>query len=236
MKDEDRIRAVKIGRTAARLTAIRSLMMFMLVTLIVLGASCNSETEAKAIVLAAIDKTMEVQSCRIDTIVVMTYEDTEETETYVDEVEIQEPGAFRWSASQPPSWLEFIQIPDEAYYRTEENPEWRVYEESGSFVIYPPSLSASLEPLKSMSDPEVLPNDVVDGMNCSHYRGDIEWRLGDWATIELWIDRDDYIRQLTRTLRWVPEPGGGTERWVKALTTTHFYDFNDDIIIVPPEV
>jgi hypothetical protein len=112
---------------------------------------------------------------------------------------------------------------------------------------------------------EKLPDEQINGVDCSHYRGRVDQearaqmlrkRLEDMYgnisdvmselleqvrqqsfTIDLWIDEDNYIRQQTIEYR-SPEPDyrTGEEKWIKGLSIIRFSNFNEVIIIEAPEI
>ena len=119
-----------------------------------------------------------------------------------------------------------------------------------------------LELLNWLVELEKLPDEEIDGVSCSHYRGRLDQdsyvdmlRKRDEEAyeqippeylelmrqydlfVELWIDGDDYIRQQRSEVRF-PEPDSttGDEKWVSGVSTTRYFDFNEPIHIEPPEI
>jgi hypothetical protein len=55
--------------------------------------------------------------------------------------------------------------------------------------------------------------------------------------VDLWIDGEDYIRQFRTTSRFpMPDPNTGEEVWGTGASTTRYFDFNEPIVIEPPDL
>jgi hypothetical protein len=120
-------------------------------------------------------------------------------------------------------------------------------------------------PFRYLVDLERLPDDYIDRVKCSHYRGRVdqvdfvdmlmrrqvqlygevpggmaeglEWTRRQSHEVELWIDEDDYVRQRTVDVRFPkPDSATGEEIWLTWSGTTRYYDFNETIVIEPPEI
>ena len=132
---------------------------------------------------------------------------------------------------------------------------------SGICVIVRETLQDTLRPLESMAEIEVLADEEIDGVNTSHYRGDIDQdsylgasgrrldrgygevaeqpeEISGWRMIaEVWIDRDDYIRQLKTDMSFEQvDPGTGEELTLTQVTTTRLFDFDEPVSVEPPQV
>ena len=175
------------------------------------------------------------------------------------------------------SWTETIVVGDKGYVRSQREPQWRVCEVytpdwqppppgptpgTGTCQVSFQTSDKQLELLNYLVELEKLPDEEIDGVNCSHYRGRLDQdsvvdmlRKRDEEAygqippeylemmrqyelfVELWIDGDDYIRQQRTEFRF-PEPDSttGDEKWVTGFSTTQYFDFNEAIPIEPPEI
>jgi len=187
-------------------------------------------------------------------------------------------GNFTCISSAPTSggWFETIVVGDKGYVRSQREPQWRVCEVytpdsqpppgptpgTGTCQVSIQTSDKQLELLNYLVELEKLPDEEIDGVNCSHYRGRVdqdsvvdmlrkrdeeaygqippeylEMMRRQEIVIELWIDGDDYIRQQRSEFRF-PEPDSttGDEKWVTGFSTTRYFDFNEPISIEPPEI
>ena len=173
-------------------------------------------------------------------------------------------------------WFETIVVGDKGYVRSQREPRWRICEVytpdsqpppgqtpgTGACQVSIQTSDKQLELLNYLVELEKLPDEEIDGVNCSHYRGEIdqdsyvdmlrergkegyaqilpeylEMMRRQEIVIELWIDGDDYIRQLKTEGRSLdPNPSTGPEQWVNWFTITRYFDFNEPICIEPPEI
>ena len=170
-------------------------------------------------------------------------------------------------------WFETIVVGDKGYLRSSNESQWRICEVYNSRLTQPTpgtgacqvpiqTLENKLELLNYLVELEKLPDEEIGGVNCSHYRGEIdqdsyvdmlrergkegyaqilpeylEMMRRQEIVIELWIDGDDYIRQLKTEGRSLdPNPSTGPEQWVNWFTITRYFDFNEPICIEPPEI
>jgi hypothetical protein len=130
------------------------------------------------------------------------------------------------------------------------------------------SLARELECLNWLIDVEKLPAEYVDGISCSHFRGRVDMdgytdmliernrleRPGQPTPepeildlqrrqvrlVEVWIDDDEHIRQLTFDARFpfrypTLDPDTSEEVWATSLSTILYFDFNQPITIEPPD-
>ena len=129
------------------------------------------------------------------------------------------------------------------------------------------SLEETLRPLSALVDIKVLPDDEIDGVNCSHYHGRIdqdsyveivkeEMRRAfeevaepqiDYlnylellrqieTNVELWIDGDDYIRQIEKAVSFTyTGPDTDDEQFIAGFEASRFYDFDQPIRIQSPD-
>ncbi len=167
-------------------------------------------------------------------------------------------------------WTETIVAGDKGYLRSSNESQWRICEVYNSRLTQPTpgtgTCSISIQTLDNkfelfnyLVELEVLPDEEIDGVNCSHYRGRVdqdsyvdmlrkrqeeeyrqispdilEWMLQREIVVELWIDGDDYIRQQGTEFRF-PDPNI-KEQWVSGFVITQYFDFNEPIYIEPPEI
>ena len=126
---------------------------------------------------------------------------------------------------------------------------------------------SSGDSLDRLINVEKLPDEAVDGVPCSHYRGNVDRdsyvdalietyeregvisELGPLflknlelmrrqeIVVEIWIDGEDYMRQVRTDARIPrPDPDTGEEVWGTGVTIEHYFDFNEPIVIEPPDL
>jgi hypothetical protein len=75
-----------------------------------------------------------------------------------------------------------------------------------------------------MDEPEQLDDEVIDGVTCLHYIGNLKIGMATYA--EIWIGKDDYlIRQIKQVVQ--------SEKYIETYIT-RYYNFNADITIALP--
>ena len=167
---------------------------------------------------------------------------------------------------------ETIVFGDKAYWRSLDEPhQWHVCE------VYTSDMRPEREPkpgttcflgvqtLESklerfnyyLVEREKLPDEEIDGVNCSHYRGRVDqdsWldmqmkRYPEFyadippeelelmrqleLSTEFWIDGDDHIRQHIIQFRFRPSQ----EEWGNGFSITRYFDIGEPISIEPPEM
>jgi hypothetical protein len=151
-------------------------------------------------------------------------------------------------------WLEIIAAGAKGYFRGSNESQWRICE-----ALPSQALENKLELFDCLVELEVLPDEEIDSIGYSHYRGEVdqdsyvemlresdeeayeqitpdilEWMLQREIIIELWIDGDDYIRQQRIEARF-PDLNV-KENWVSSFSITRYSDFNEPISIEPPEL
>jgi hypothetical protein len=78
--------------------------------------------------------------------------------------------------------------------------------------------------LEFMDEPEQLDDEVIDGVTCLHYIGNLKFGMTTYA--EIWIGKDDYlIRQIKQVVQG--------EKYIET-NITRYYNFNADITIELP--
>jgi hypothetical protein len=127
------------------------------------------------------------------------------------------------------------------------------------------TIDNKLELFNYLVDLERLPDQEIHDMLCSHYRGKVDQdayvnmlvkrqetihghlpqgfsdaleltRRQDLA-VELWIDPGGYISQQRVAFRFPKQDLGSVEEtWVVGYSTSRYSDFNDPIVIQPPEM
>jgi hypothetical protein len=156
----------------------------------------------------------------------------------------------------PGAWSETIVVANVGYVRTSEKPEWTVI--PGWSMAQP--MEKRFERYKFLVDVEKLPDEEIRGANCSHYHGRVdqdayvdmmeeeiegygeqdpeysqvlESTRGDERFADLWIDENDYIRQIKEEARFL-DPSGNR---LTSFTISRYFDYNEDIdISAPPGV
>ena len=152
----------------------------------------------------------------------------------------------------PSGWSEVIIVGGKCYVRQSNKPEWKLQ----PFIWNPRILEMELESYRFLVNLEKLPDEEIRGVNCSHYSGkvdqdsyvdmleemaersDEEWlrppllesARSEEHVAELWIDENDYIRQVKAEGRFL-DP---YENWVTWFKITRYFDFNEPITIEPP--
>lgn len=92
-----------------------------------------------------------------------------------------------------------------------------------------PGKSKTLTFLQYLTSTQQLPDEIIDGVECLHYKGISGGQFGTagGVPIEFWIGKDDFvIRQITQQL---PEQAG-----TGLISIRKYYDFNAPIIIQAP--
>ena len=245
------------------------LIIAAIVFLLVPVVGCSERLNLREVTANAITATCEAQSHRASA--VQTYTVDGKIEESTSESEFVAPDRFHNKTSGDGKWSEIISIGDKSYIRGSDIPEWCEspcqYRDpsSGSTVTVEAasiSLEKELESLNWLVDLEQLPDEVIDGINCWHYRGKVDMdayvdmlqkttksedgqfpehleEMRRWMrNFELWVEKDSYlIRQLKSEERfaWV-NPDTGEESLFTGSTTKQFYDFNEPISIKPPQM
>ncbi|NIN66401.1 MAG: hypothetical protein GTO63_17265 [Anaerolineae bacterium] len=180
-----------------------------------------------------------------------------DTVTLYAEGEYAAPDRYRVKVrNETGSWDECIQIGDQSYVLTPNEADWPGGERRESCVVLP--IAEELAVLHHLVDFEVLPDQQIGGVDCVHYRAnvDVEAWTAKWEAgaeyppppqvvnlmkgqsmgVELWVGKDDYfVRQMKTEARLLEyDLVTGQESWVTQNTTTRFYDFNEPIAIEPP--
>ena len=234
--------------------ANRSVVIGLIVVLLVLVVACTSGASPPDGLLWAITKTSEVQSYR-STGTTTTYADTDTFQSSWESA-VAAPDRYRVKTIINTDWREFINIGNTSYVLYAESPQWQVCLEGTCGCVHTP-IYKSLHPLHYMVDVEVLQEDEINGVNCSHYQGRVDMTsfikeqesiIGGMTTqleemrrweicAELWIDSDDYIRNMKTEVRYpYTDPTSGNERWSTKLATMCFFDFDEAISVEPPEI
>jgi len=218
-------------------------------------AACSTGLDLRATTTKARIATMEAQSWRVKGTASYTSEDEALETTW--EGEFAAPDRSRVKiTTETGLWCEAIEIGEQSYVRTSDMPEWGSGVRGIACVLLP--ITEVLEPLDSLIDFQQLPDDEIDNVQCTHYRGKVDVdslaqkeqaAMGDRLPpevldlmrrgsmeVELWVGKDDYlIRQMRRTDHLLElKAGTGEEKWTTQSTIIRFYDFNEPIAIDPP--
>jgi hypothetical protein len=154
----------------------------------------------------------------------------------------------------PGEWSEIVTVGHTGYVRQSDRPEWTA--RPGLSVAQPPE--KQLERYKFLVDVGKLPDEEIRGVTCSHYRGRVdqdayvdmmteeieeygdedtpehsqflESTRGDEYLADLWIDENDYIRQIQRTARFLDPLGKRLDSFMIA----RYFDYNEQITISAP--
>jgi len=245
------------------------LIIAAIVSLLVPVVGCSERLNLREVTTNAITATCEAQSYRASAVQTYTVDDKIEESTF--ESEFVAPDCSHQKTSGDGKWYETIFIGDKSYIRGSDMPKWCEspcqYDDpsTGATVTAQATsipLEKELEPLNWQVDLEPLPDEVIDGANCWHYRGKVDMdsyvdmlqkttksengqipehleEMRRWIrNFELWVEKDSYlIRQLKSEERftWV-NPDTGEESLFTGSTTKQFYDFNKPISIEPPQM
>ncbi len=236
----------------------RCVIIGLIVLLILPIVACDQEAGLRNAVARAITKTSEVQSYRSSGNTT-TYTDEGilvSSSSYEEECEAQD--RYRLRAVQDSIWWwEYIKVEDKSYCRYEESGQWEDCSEDDTVQIDYIDIEKQLLPFYWLVIDKMLAKENVNGIECSYYRGrvDMEASIKDreseigymteqlenmlrWEIdAELWIDGDDYIRQIATETRYpVPDFVTGDEDWYTMHSNIRFFDFDKTIIITPPGI
>ncbi len=129
-------------------------------------------------------------------------------------------------------------------------------------AIGPPTREDSLELIESLQNLKQLPDEVIDGVLCYHYRGQVDRSLHstpavietldplqqymqtaanrwqEWARSwqeegEFWIGRDDYLLRLEKHTTYIP-PFEPQDQACNLQSNTRYYDFDITVTVEPP--
>jgi hypothetical protein len=239
---------------------MKSLSIVVLLMLLVLQAlACAQSVVERESILQAVTKTSEATSYRQSMTSIST---NHETITSSTESEWGGKDYYHHKTIENGAQYEVISIEDMTYYRGfDGSQQWKMYEhgsineDDGTiWSIVPIGLETELEPLKFVVEIQVLADEDIGGVSCSHYSAsvDVNAMVDSWIErakdsdtyspqdeswdgmrqsdidVELWVDRHDYIRQWKIDSRY-PESGS----W---RATIQFFDFNEPISVEPPEI
>jgi outer membrane biogenesis lipoprotein LolB len=247
-----------------RLHVKRCITIVAIIMLIVLLVSCARETSLQDAVSRAINTTAQAQSYRQTGNTIYYVDSVAETTESFFELEYVAPDRSHFKLNSDGDWSEGIIIGDKSYVRSSDEPQWRQspfqFDNNNKVksVISYISIADEFNVLKWLVDLEQLPVGEVDGVNYSHYRGRIDIasfvkeqesnvegitlplnEMRQWEIdVELWIDLDDYIRQMTTEARFLyfDESIAGDVPLVTQITTVRSFDFNEVIIIEQPQI
>jgi len=190
----------------------------ILVALLVLHPWSTS-LDPEGLIAKAYAATTELQSYRMFSSIKSTSEGKASEATF--ETEFVAPDRYRGKATTNGDWVEFIIIGDKQYIRdSDPSRTTSVGVFSGSIL----SKEDTLRLLDRLTDLEKLPDEMIDGVDCLHYKGRIdmarpveeqmanldpaqpgyeqlleamEWLRQMKTEVELWIGKADYlIRQI----------------------------------------
>jgi len=237
---------------------IGGLALLLVLSFVACDQAATSQ-DTRDIVIIAVTKTSEVQSYRA-TVTTTDYADGKSFSSSV-ESEVAAPDRYIVKSTIGAGWAELIKIGEEKYVRDAESPQWKSCPTGTCSVFYIP-IETTLLPFRFLVDIQVLPDDDIDGINCSRYRGrvdvaslvnELKSKTGgmtppletpplepmlQWEIdVELWIDGDDFIRRLKTELRMpYTDVSTGNERWSVRRADGRFSDFNEADFIEAPEI
>lgn len=173
------------------------------------------------------------------------------------ETEFVAPDRHRGKATTNGDWVEFIIIGDKQYIRDSDPSRTTSVGVSSSSIL---SKEDTLKIIDSLTDLEKLPDEKIDGVDCIHYRGmvDVDRVIEEQKAkldprqphyeemlkgledmrnmkteVELWIGKEDYlIRQMKHDMQ---VPSEDTGKLDTSSSLVKYYDFNEPIVIEPPE-
>ncbi len=199
--------------------------------------------------------TSNLQSYRMFSSIKSTLEGKTSEATF--EAEFVAPDRHRVKATTNGDWVEFIIIGDKQYFRDSDPSRTTSVGVSSSSIL---SKEDTLKIIDSLTDLEKLPDEKIEGVDCIHYQGRVnvdrviaeqkakldprqphyeemlkglEGMRNMKAEAELWIGKDDYlIRQIKHDMQ---VPSEDTGKLDTSSSLVKYYDFNEPIVIEPPE-
>jgi hypothetical protein len=154
----------------------------------------------------------------------------------------------------PGEWHEIIELGNTSYVREWNRPEWTAM----PGLAHVQTLGGQLARYKFLVDVEKLPDEEIRGVTCSHYRGRVDQEAyvdmmkeeiegygeedtpeysqylestrGDERFVDLWIDENDYIRQIEVRSRFFGPLGNRLHGFMIA----RYFDYNEDMDISAP--
>ncbi len=237
--------------------------------------SCEEKLEPQEIIARCQAKMYGLQSYRAE--IVSTTVTSEGAKVNSNKTAYVAPDRYHCRSDGEDSWLEYIFIGNDQYYRASYGPEWRkggVFDNRQIMI----QISDNFKILGSLRNVDKLPNQNIDGAECYHYRTeqradiDIEAQIQavkeqlfdnpellsgtdsmsmdeilaqyreqleraaqGQTTIDLWIDKEDYLlRQMEITKHSLEADPEGNETWGTITSEYRWYDFNEHIEIAAP--
>jgi hypothetical protein len=243
---------------------------------VVAVVGCGAKLDLSEVTTKAITATMEVQSYHMSAVDTYTVDGETGESTYESEFVAPDRYHERLSSECNGSecnWLEVISIGNQSYIRGSDIPQWCQspcqYDDpsSGGIVMAegtPIRLEEQLGPLNWLVDLKQLPEEMIDGADCWHYRGKFDMdsyvdmlqeraKEGEDGQIpeqvfdqmrratrncEFWAEKESYlIRQLkSEEHLMVVDPDTGEEKPSTRSTIIQLYDFNEPISIELPQL
>ena len=205
---------------------------------------CSSGLDLRVVTSKAVIATTAAQSYRETGTTGRTWGN--DTVSLYEEGEFAAPDRYRVKVrNDTGSWDECIQIGDQSYVVTADDADWPWGERKQSCVVLP--IAQELEVLDHLVDFELLREQQIDGVDCIHYRANVDALAAKWEAeaeyrpppevqnlmqrqsqsmgVELWVGKDDCLVRQMKTEAHLAEYDlvTGQERWVTQKSITRFY-------------
>ncbi len=212
----------------------------------------------RSVMAEAYAATEGLQSYRMSSTFVSFFEG--ETSEGTFEMEFVAPDRHRVKTTTNGDWVEFIIIGDKQYIRDSDPSRTTSVGVSSSSIL---SKEDTLKIIDSLTDLEKLPDEKIEGVDCSHYRGrvDIDRMVeeqmanldpaqpGYEEMLEAMEQALEQARQMKIEVElWIGKdnylirqmkhdmrmPAENTGQWNTSSSMVRYYDFNEPIEIEPP--
>ena len=270
-------RSLRLNSAISEVSMKRCIIVGIVVLMMLAVVACDQGSSLQDVIARAITKTSEASSYR--SAGNSTAHTDSVTDVFSHESEYAAPDRYHSletyiagdAGNVTTTTRETIVFGDKAYLQSLDEPhQWHVCEVYTSYMwperepkpgttcfLAVNTLERDLERFNYLVKLEKLPDEEIGGVNCSHYRGSVDYdawldmrikrcpecyegippesleqmRQQELST-EFWIDGDDYIRQHRTEGRF----RNSDEKWITGFGVTRYFDFNEPIYIEPPEI
>ena len=236
-------------------------VLFWPVALVLFTAvGCNSLDAAKEELLRALQKMSEVESYRHSHIAAVYGSDG--IQLIHSEEEFASPDYWHSKVITDSGERESIKAGNASYIRVDGG-DWQECTEEGPWSCELTTVDNGLDYLHYIELEEVQEKDlIIDGTECMYYRGRVD--VDSWVkdfdeappsdeidselyeeyqaqisqyemTVQLWIDRNNYINQLKLDIFFpYDDPETGERKWGSSISISKYSLFNKNILIMEP--